>query len=60
MLSTHAGWSVPVTGRPTGSPMANSRMLDLSQAPDPWPRIGVRSFLPLPLVKFTGRRVHPG
>ena len=54
----HAGWSVLVTGEADQITARELRLLDLFQAPDPWPE-GERSlFLQLPLATITGRRVH--
>ena len=53
-----AGWSVLVTGEASEITSDELRMLDLSQAPDPWPEGWHSIFLQLPLTKITGRRVH--
>ena len=53
-----AGWSVLVTGEANQITTRELELLDLVQAPDPWPE-GERSlFLQLPLATMTGRRVH--
>ena len=53
-----AGWSVLVTGEASEITSDELRMLDLSQAPDPWPDGWYSIFLQVPLTKITGRRVH--
>jgi nitroimidazol reductase NimA-like FMN-containing flavoprotein (pyridoxamine 5'-phosphate oxidase superfamily) len=54
----HAGWSVLVTGEANQITPRELQLLDIFQAPDPWPE-GERSlFLQLPLATMTGRRVH--
>jgi len=55
----HTGWSVLVTGEAHSITLSELRMLDLFQTPDPWPQGERPLFLQLPLVKITGRRVHP-
>ena len=54
-----SGWSVLVSGVATELPRESLRAMDFGETPEPWAE-GVRSlYLQIPLVKLTGRRVHP-
>jgi uncharacterized protein len=54
-----AGWSVLVSGTAEELPRASLRAMDVDETPEPW-AAGVRSlYLRIPLIRITGRRVHP-